>query len=111
MTRVILQLLPAFLLCGLFAGVGILHVSSRVLVVRTGYVLSDLENDNRELVRENDRLRLELATLKSPTRLERLARNELGMTPPPPGAVLTLKEAGKGGAQRLGRDAPARSLR
>jgi cell division protein FtsL len=104
---VILQLLPAFLLCALFTGVGILHVSSRVLVVRTGYKLSELEQKNRELVREHDRLRLELATLKSPNRLERIARGELSMSPPPPGAVVTVKDS----VQRLGRDAPARGVR
>lgn len=87
---VLWQLLPAFLVCSLFAAVGILHVSSRVLVVRSGYKLSDVQNENRQLVREHDRLRLELATLKNPMRLEQLARNDLKMTPPPPGTVISL---------------------
>lgn len=94
---VLQQLLPAFLFFSLFAAVGILHVSSRVLVVRSGYKLSDLQNDNRQLVREHDRLRLELATLKNPMRLEQLARRDLQMAPPAPGTVITLA------APRLGR--------
>jgi cell division protein FtsL len=98
------QLLPAALLCALFAGVGIVHVSSRVLVVRTGYTLSTLEQESRELQRENDRLKLELATLKSPSRLEQVARAELRMGPPGAGAVFTLQ---KPGAARLGRTPPA----
>jgi cell division protein FtsL len=102
---VLRQLLPAFLVCCLFAAVGILHVSGRVLVVSTGYRLSELEQQNRALVRERDRLRLELTTLKNPARLERLAREELGMGPPPPGAVVTLPPS----PARLGR-APAREI-
>jgi cell division protein FtsL len=82
------ELLPALLLCGLFAGVGIVHVTSRVESVALGYTLSQLENEHRELVRENGRLRLELATLKSPARLERLARQRLSMAPPPAASIV-----------------------
>jgi cell division protein FtsL len=85
--RVLRPLVPAVLCCALFAGVGIAHVGSRVLVVNVGYRLSSLEQDNRTLTRENDRLRLELATLKNPNRLERLAQ-EQGMHPPAAGTVL-----------------------
>ena len=77
---VLLHLLPAVLLLALFAGVGILHVTSRVLVVDMGYRLSQAETEERSLTRENDRLKLELATLKSPARLEKLAREKLGMS-------------------------------
>lgn len=92
---VLLHLLPAILVCGIFAGVGIVHVTSRVMVVGVGYSLSKLEAENRELVRENDRLKLELATLKSPLRLEKVAREQLGMIPPPPGSVIPLGEQKK----------------
>ena len=87
---VFLQLLPALLIGALFAGVGIVHVCARVFVVRTGYQLSELEAEHRALTRENDRLKLELATLKNPTRLEKIAREELGMIPASPGDVTTL---------------------
>lgn len=89
---VLLHLLPAILVCGVFASVGVMHVTSRVMVVGVGYSLSTLETENRELVRENDRLKLELATLKSPSRLEKVARGELGMIPPPAGAIIQLNE-------------------
>lgn len=79
---VLLHLLPAVCLFILFAGVGILHVTSRVLVVDMGYRLSKAEADERSLTRENDRLKLELATLKNPQRLEKLAREKLGMAMP-----------------------------
>jgi cell division protein FtsL len=89
-TGVLLHLLPAVLLFALFAAVGILHVSSRVLVVDMGYRLSRAEAESRTLTRENDRLKLELATLKAPARLERVAKEQLGMAMPKGGAVVSL---------------------
>jgi len=90
-TTVLLHLLPAVLLFALFAAVGILHVTSRVLVVDMGYRLSRAESEGHSLTRENDRLKLELATLKAPARLERLAREQLGMVMPPGSAVVSVQ--------------------
>ncbi len=97
------ELLPAALLCLLFAAVGVVHVASRVMIVDVGYRLSKLETESRELTREQDKLKLELATLKSPTALERVAREKLGMVPPPVGSVLTVGSP----MARLGRAAGA----
>lgn len=90
LTGVLLHLLPAVLLFSLFAAVGMLHVTSRVMVVDMGYRLSRAESESRSLTRENDRLKLELATLKAPGRLERVAREQLGMTMPAGSAVVSL---------------------
>ncbi len=98
---VLRQLLPALAVCALFAAAGILHAGGRLLVVRAGYKLSDLQAENRVLTRENDRLRLELATLKGPGRLEQVARGELGMAPPSANQVITMTPA-----PRLGRTSP-----
>ncbi|MBX7096216.1 MAG: cell division protein FtsL [Myxococcaceae bacterium] len=89
---ILLELLPAALLVMLFAGVGIVHVTSRVLVVKVGYELSRLDQENATLERDRDRLKLELATMKSPARLESLARAELGLDAPKPGAIVHLKK-------------------
>ncbi|MCY1042408.1 cell division protein FtsL [Corallococcus sp. bb12-1] len=89
---VLMHLLPAVFLFTLFAAVGILHVTSRVLVVDMGYRLSNAEGDSRTLTRENDRLKLELATLKAPGRLERVAREQLGMAMPRGGAVVSVAD-------------------
>jgi cell division protein FtsL len=89
--RVLLHLLPAVMLAALFVAVGILHVTSRVLVVDMGYRLSKAQSEANSLTRENDRLKLELATLKAPARLERLAREQLGMMMPPGSAVVSLQ--------------------
>lgn len=88
--EVLLHLLPAVFLFALFAGVGIIHVASRVLVVDMGYRLSKAEAEERALIRENDRLKLELATLKNPSRLEKLAREKLGMSMPSGPLVIAL---------------------
>lgn len=88
--QVLAHLLPGALLFALFAAVGILHVSSRVLVVDAGYRLSQAEARQRTLTRENDQLKLELATLRSPARLERLAREQLGMSMPRGPLVISL---------------------
>src|SRR5688500_13212714 len=56
-----IELLPAVLLCALFTALGVIHVSARVMVVRTGYQMSELEGENQVLAREHDRLKLELA--------------------------------------------------
>ncbi len=110
---VVKQLLPAFLVCGAFAFAGIVHAGGRVLVVRTMYKVSELQSESRTLTRDNDRLRLELATLKGPGRLERMAREQLGMAQPAPAAVVTLK-GGPADAKRTrvaARNAPKESPR
>jgi len=97
---VLLQLLPPLVAVTLFVGVGLMHVTSRVLVVGVGYELSRLEQENHDLLRQNDALRVELAALKNPARLERVAREQLGMVSPPAGAVITVPSGGTRSAER-----------
>jgi cell division protein FtsL len=89
---ILLEIFPAALVVLLLATVGIVHVTSRVMVVRLGYELSQLDTDGNALDRENSQLKLELATMKSPARLEGLARNKLGLIPPPASSVIHLKK-------------------
>ncbi|MBL9039336.1 MAG: cell division protein FtsL [Archangium sp.] len=84
------EIFPAALTVALLAVVGIIHVTSRVMVVRVGYELSRLDAERTELTRSRDQLTLELATLKSPTRLESVARTTLGLVPPAPSAITHL---------------------
>lgn len=93
LSSVLLGLLPAVLLFSLFTAVGLLHVTARVMVVDSAYRLSRLEQEGRRLTLDNDKLKLELATLKSPARLEKLAREQLGMAPPTAAAVLSPSRA------------------
>jgi cell division protein FtsL len=89
---ILLEIFPAALAVLLLAAVGVVHVTSRVMVVKLGYELSRLDAAGAELTRENDQLRLELATLKRPARLEALAKAPLGMVPPSANTVITLKK-------------------
>jgi cell division protein FtsL len=93
---VLLQLLPWALLFLLFAAVGILHVASRVLVVDAGYQLSRLEHEGQKLALENGKLKIELTLLKSPARLEKVAREKLAMAPVPAGAVVAVGPSSEG---------------
>jgi cell division protein FtsL len=89
---ILLEIFPAVLAVALLAVVGMVHVTSRVLVVSVGYELSRLDSKATELSRENDQLKLELATLKAPARLEQAARQRLGLVSPPTSAVIHLEQ-------------------
>jgi cell division protein FtsL len=78
------------------AAVGVFHVWSRTRVQGVGYELGRLEAEHRQLLAERDRLNLEVATLRSPGRLERFARERLGMAPPAPGTVVAGMVGGLG---------------
>lgn len=79
---ILLEILPAALTVLLLATVGVVHVTSRVMVVKLGYELSRLDQQGTELQRENDALTVELATLTSPAKLAPLAKEQLQMQVP-----------------------------
>jgi cell division protein FtsL len=54
----------------------------RVQVVGLAYRMQTAEQRLRELVQERDQLRLELASLKDPQRIFRIATEQLGMSMP-----------------------------
>ncbi|HEX9445319.1 MAG TPA: cell division protein FtsL [Candidatus Binatia bacterium] len=82
-------LAPALLGLGLMA-MALLHVWLRLQVVHLGYVLSTTSKLERQLEQENRELKVELATLTSPQRLEAMARSRLGMVEPARAAVVVL---------------------
>lgn len=79
---ILTEILPAALAVLLFAAVGVLHVTSRVMVVKLGYEVSRLDARSVELQRENDALKVELATLSAPAKLAPVAKEQLGMEVP-----------------------------
>jgi len=68
------------------------YVALKVNEVRMGYKLEDLRALKSDLEELNRQLRLELATLKSLSRIEEKARTELGFTLPSHGQVLIARE-------------------
>lgn len=67
-----------------------LHVWLRLQVVHFGYVLSTTSKLQSRLEQENRELRIELATLTSPDRLESQARRRLNLGQPEKGQVIVL---------------------
>jgi len=79
----------ALLVLGLIGAV-LVHVWARLQVVRMGYVLSTTSKLQTRLEQENRELKVELATMTSPDRLEALARQRLGLVQPEKGQVVVL---------------------
>ena len=78
------------LLALVLVGVALAHVWLRLQVVQMGYELSTTSKLQNQLEQEQRALRVELATLMSPDRLEATARRRLGLTPPQKGQVIIL---------------------
>ena len=88
------QVVAAYaLVAALFCAVGLFHTSSRIAVVKSGYELGQIEQRYRELVRENEHLTMERATLRAAPRLESIARSRLNMAPPAASQIFTLRDA------------------
>jgi len=75
----------------LFMGSSIGYVWSNFQSTRIGYDLSQLKREEMKLEEENQRLRLELAILKSPQRLETQASERLGLRQPTPEQIIVLQ--------------------
>jgi len=75
----------------LFMGSSIGYVWSNFQSTRIGYDLSQLKKEEMKLEEENQRLRLELAILKSPQKLETQAGERLGLRQPTPEQIIVLQ--------------------
>lgn len=80
----------ATLACLFIAAAALLHLGVRTRVTERGYQLSRLSGEYRDLTREHESLQIRAAELKSPQRIEELAREKLGMSPPALDRVLVL---------------------
>jgi len=63
-------------------GCSLFYVWSHQQIISLGYETSEAAREEQALLQENKRLRLELASLKAPGRIERMAQHELGLVPP-----------------------------
>ena len=80
--------------CALIASAMLFHAWVRTRVTEQGYVLSRLSAEYRELTREHEALQLEAAELRSPQRIEELARTRLSMSAPSIDRVVVLSGDG-----------------
>ena len=69
----------------------LVYVWSRIQVIQAGYEISSAMKAGRGVVEENKRVRVEIATLKSYVRIERIATEELGMSKPRPDQVIIIR--------------------
>lgn len=76
------------------------YVWSRVQVVELGYELTAMKQQANELNKQISNLELEIGKLKSPLRLESIAKKELGMQPPAAEQIVLVRpEEGEGAGQ------------
>lgn len=71
--------------------VSIFHVWSRVEVIDLNLKISEASRQFKDAQQENKRLKVEVASLKAPGRIEALAKGELGMTLPTDQQVVLVK--------------------
>jgi cell division protein FtsL len=86
------NLLLVFILLMFFLiGGSLFYVWSRIEVIQIGYEISNALKEERALNEESKKLRLEIATLKSYARIEKMAVEELRMAKPKPDQVIVIR--------------------
>jgi len=85
------ELVGLLVLVAALVGGGLLyawpHLAARQAVAQT----VDLERERTRLAEENRKLKLEKASLEDLQRIEKLARERLGLEPPPPERVVVIE--------------------
>ena len=84
------NLLPVLGFIALLLSVSLFFVWSRVQVTSLEYEMSQLQSTLRDLRQETSNLRLEAASLRSPERIEQVARQELHLRLPSADQVITV---------------------
>lgn len=91
----------------------IVQVWSRMQVLQMRYAMTGMQKRVEDLQQQINRMELAVTALKAPDRLERVAREQLGLQVPTPGQVIFVREHADGesrdigGDQRVGGAAPA----
>lgn len=76
--------LPFITVTMLFISSLIFLVWSRIQVTQLGYRISQARHAQEQLLKKNSELKIEEASLKTPSRIEDLAKNRLGLINPEP---------------------------
>jgi len=71
--------------------VSIFHVWSRFRLVELNLQVGEANRQLKNLEQEQKRLMLEVASLKTPARIEAIAKNNLGMTVPTDAQIIVVK--------------------
>jgi cell division protein FtsL len=87
---------PTFIVVSLvLMFVALIYVGSHIRMTKMEYDIAAALNTKENLLEEQKRLKLELAMLKSPQRIEDIDRNKLQMRYPAAEQVINLKQTGK----------------
>mgnify|MGYP001593716977 CR=1 FL=1 len=85
-------LFSTILVITVIAMVTLFYVWSRLLTTNLGYEISRAEIERNNLLKGKGLLKIEAASLKSPDRIERIARTELGLVYPSQEQIIRIKE-------------------
>ncbi|HKK01527.1 MAG TPA: cell division protein FtsL [Desulfuromonadales bacterium] len=85
------HLLPVLVFIAVLFALSLFFVWSRIQVINLEYNISSLEEQLRTAQHQSRQLRLEAASLRSPARIEKIARQELGLQLPTPEQIVTVK--------------------
>ena len=69
----------------------IFFVWSRLQTTYLGYQISQANNEQEQLLNLNKKLKLEVASLQSLSRIENIAKNQLGLVNPKPHQMVFMK--------------------
>ena len=82
---IVMTVLGAMFLCGIFV-----YAWQHYQSIQYGYRIEEARKKKDQLMEASKQLRLERSTLRSPQRIDAIARRDLGMTVPAPGQLVTL---------------------
>ena len=83
--------LPLFILITIFICSLIFFVWSRLQITYLGYQISQANSKQQHLLKLNKQMKLEVASLKSLSRIESIAKNQLGLINPEPSQLVFIK--------------------
>ena len=77
------KILAAWLVfMGLFIAELLFYTWSRVQCIQVRYEISEISADQQRLLKMQDNLKIELARLKAPQRISKIAKEQLGLVAP-----------------------------
>jgi len=93
----------------LVAGVFLLYAWQHFEYIQMRYQLESLKSEHAQAAELNRELKLEVAGLRAPSRIDEIARQQLGLTVPVPGQMAPLETPGEPELAELGTAGPTRT--
>lgn len=84
------RLFPSLAFIAVLLLISLFFVWSRLQFTHLEYAISSLEGHQRDMYQESNRLRLEVASLRHPGRIEHTAKTQMGLSLPNPTQVISI---------------------